>query len=140
MMNTTGSSGSTPSSFSEPRCLRILCVDDNPYFLNAVSHFLSDCGHQTTHATNAADALSLIREHETQFDAVLVEEGLCDVSGINLVGTLRAGGYRGRIVVKSSKLLQAQREAYEKLGVQALIERPVDLHELLRCIQPDAMR
>jgi CheY-like chemotaxis protein len=139
MMNTTGSSGSIPSSSGEPRCLRILCVDDNPYFLNAVSHFFSDCGHQTTHATNVHEALSLIHESGLLFDAVIIEDSFCDVGGIHWVSALRASRYRGRMVVKSSELSMAQREAYKNLGVHAMVERPVDLHELLRCIQPDAV-
>lgn len=114
---------------------RVMCVDDNHYFLTASSRFLATCGHVVTQVTNGKDAIALVRENNDRYDVILVEDSISDLGGTEVVRALRDCGFQRRILIKASDLSPARRVAYESLGVYAMIETPVDLYKLLRCIQ-----
>ncbi len=52
------------------------------------------------------------------------------MTGIELVRRLRDTSFRGKILVLSAHLSAENRAAYEALGVDGMIPKPFDLHQL----------
>jgi two-component system CheB/CheR fusion protein len=67
--------------------MRVLVVEDHLQTGKLMARLLRLRGHEAEHATSAADALELCASRE--FDVVVCDIGLPDMSGWDLVGQLR---------------------------------------------------
>ncbi len=107
---------------------KILLVDDDPAILALLTSALAPRGHNLTSCASGAAALRALAG--AQFDLVLLDLGLPDVHGLELVERWRAEAPRMRVVVITAdnsfaSLLTAIRSrAYEYL------RKPFDLNEL----------
>jgi CheY-like chemotaxis protein len=117
---------------------RIMCVDDNGYFLTAMCRFLAKCGHEATQVKKGAEAIGLVQAKPDHYDAIIVDDSISDLDGVKLVRSLRDCGFRGRVFIKASNLPPTRQEAYGLLGVCAVVEIPVDPYKLLQLIQAPA--
>jgi hypothetical protein len=52
-----------------------------------------------------------------------------------LAGALLAGGYQGRLMIKSPNLSSSRREGYQALGIHVFVPVPVDLYKLLSQVE-----
>jgi DNA-binding NtrC family response regulator len=68
---------------------RILVVDDEPTLLTLLTRFLERQGHQVTACDSAESALSEFRARPTEFDCVISDLTLPDISGEDLIAQLR---------------------------------------------------
>jgi CheY-like chemotaxis protein len=68
---------------------RVLVVEDNVEVGTFSMQLLQDLGYETTWATNAAEALELLREQHAQFDVVFSDVVMPGMSGIELGETIR---------------------------------------------------
>ncbi len=83
-------SGSTASALASPRAIRrrrILVVDDDPLVLASVVAMLEDEGHIVADAPSGAKALDALREEE--FDVVVTDQAMPDMTGIELARNIR---------------------------------------------------
>lgn len=76
-------------SLSTPRQIRAVIVDDNPDICELTAELLVARGHHVVTALNGRSALQLIVKHRP--DVALVDLGLPDVDGFELVKMLREG-------------------------------------------------
>jgi DNA-binding response OmpR family regulator len=117
---------------------RVLCMDENTYFLTGVCHFLATCGHEAVKATIARTALDLIQADPTRFDALLLADPLYDTNTLELAEALLAAGYQGKIMIKSENLSSIRREHFQAMGIQTFVPVPVDLYKLLSQVETAA--
>lgn len=68
---------------------RVLVIDDEPQILRALRINLSVRGYEVYTAATGADALRIAAEHRP--DVVILDLGLPDMSGIDVLGGLRGG-------------------------------------------------
>lgn len=68
---------------------RILIVDDEPTLLALLTRFLERQGHQLTACDSAASALREFGAKPTEFDCVISDLTLPDISGEDLIARLR---------------------------------------------------
>src|SRR3954453_7365330 len=80
---------------------RVLVVDDDPAFLSLAMRILRDAG-VTVAATEATGATGLATAHQLKPDAVLVDVGLPDRSGIDLARELVGLPWAPRVLLTST--------------------------------------
>jgi DNA-binding NtrC family response regulator len=107
----------------------ILVIEDDYLARQAETVFLEDCGYAVSTAKNGAEVQLLEGE---SFDMVLLDLGLPDIEGLELLRSIRARWPQSPvIVVTGSDDAQTAVKAL-KLGAADYLVKPVDIHELQR--------
>jgi len=106
---------------------RILCVDDEPAILRLLSVVLAHDGHEAVTAATGREAMA--RLAEGRIDAVLLDLGLPDRDGLELVSAIRAAGPVPVIVV-SARSEVTEKVAALDLGASDYLVKPFDGDEL----------
>lgn len=108
---------------SEPR--RILYVEDDPDYREAVRVILEGAGFEVVEASTAEEGLAAFQAAPT--DALLVDLMMEEVdAGVTLTREIRATGSRAPIFLLSSMGdALAYERATEELGVAAILQKPI---------------
>ncbi|MDY0743436.1 PAS domain S-box protein [Paucibacter sp. R3-3] len=69
--------------------LRVLLVDDDALVLESTAALLQDLGHQPSCASDAPDALRLLREDPAAFDLVMTDQAMPRLSGAELLAEVQ---------------------------------------------------
>ena len=110
--------------------LRILAVDDEPSIAACLSFIFGRPRYDLTCARNGNDALARLSAAPASFDIVITDNEMPRLSGLELVRELRERSFRGKIVVLSGYLTNETREAYARMKVDAILDKPFDNYEL----------
>jgi CheY-like chemotaxis protein len=110
--------------------LRILSVDDEPSVAACLSFIFERPRYELTSARHGGDALTRLAAATAPYDVVITDNEMPCVSGIELVRELRERSFGGKIIVLSGYLTNEMREAYARLNVDAIVEKPFDNYEL----------
>jgi PAS domain S-box-containing protein len=73
----------------ELRALRVLLVDDHPEVRSTTAAVLADGGHKVTEAGNGADALSLLKAADCDFDLLITDYAMPYLSGTDFLREAR---------------------------------------------------
>ena len=106
---------------------RILCIDDEPAILRLMSVVLAADGHEAVHARTARDALTVLGLGG--IDAALLDLGLPDRDGLELIGAMRSIA-DVPILVVSARGEIAEKVAALDLGACDYITKPFDGEEV----------
>ena len=113
--------------------LRILVVDDEPAIRRFLRAGLSHQGYLVDEAATGQAALDLIRRKAA--DLVVLDLGLPDIDGLEVIREIRAGGSVLPIVVLSSRDDEAAKVAALDLGADDYVTKPFGMDELLARIR-----
>ncbi|MFP4375264.1 MAG: response regulator [Spirochaetaceae bacterium] len=117
---------------------KILVVEDNRLNSVVIRRLVELAGFTADAAYSGRDALEHLAEHA--YDLVLMDLQLPDMTGIEIARSMREGGSLVRnqsvpIVALTGYADAADREACRKVGIETVIEKPIDrstLAELVR--------
>lgn len=121
------------SAAAQPQQKRVLVIDDDPAVLDLLRSALQRKSIDVATCETGADALTAVAEG--RFEVVLLDLGLPDIHGLELIHELRELAHGARIVIitadtTSESLLRAIREqAFE------YVRKPFDVHELVDIVQ-----
>jgi len=118
--------------------LKILAVDDHPSITRSMPFIFASPFYQVTSATDGDDALAKLETNLNGYDVIIVDQKMPRVSGVELVQGMRERGITGRIVVLSAHLSPEIRDAYERMGVQIVMDKPFDVEELRSVVNGSA--
>jgi CheY-like chemotaxis protein len=110
--------------------LRILAVDDEPSIAACLSFIFERPRYELTSARNGNDALTRLSTASAPYDVVITDNEMPNVSGVELVRELRQRSFRGKIIVLSADLTNETRQAYARMKVDAILDKPFDNYEL----------
>jgi DNA-binding response OmpR family regulator len=111
--------------------LRILAVDDEPSVVHAIAFALSDSSRKLSTACDAEGALHCVENDvPPPFDLIITDNNMPRMSGLDLVRRLRQENFGGKIIVLSAHLTDENCRAYSELGVDGMLPKPFDVHEL----------
>jgi two-component system, OmpR family, KDP operon response regulator KdpE len=118
-------SATTPAS--------VLIVDDEPAIRRFIRATLSVQDYQVLEAENGRDALELVRRHPV--DVLVLDIGLPDVDGFEVIKSLRESGSTLPIIVLSSRTDEAGKVRALDLGADDYVTKPFGVDELLARIR-----
>jgi two-component system, OmpR family, KDP operon response regulator KdpE len=112
---------------------RILVVDDEPAILRFLRAGLGSQRYLVIEAENGQAALDAVRQHKA--DLVVLDLGLPDIDGIEVIRRIRATGAALPIIVLSSRDDEAAKVAALDLGADDYVTKPFGIDELLARIR-----
>ena len=92
--------------------------------------------YEVTSATDGDDALAKLETNPNGYDVIIVDQKMPRLNGVELVQGIRERGVTGRIVVLSAHLSPEIRDAYRRVGVQVVMDKPFDVEELRSVVNP----
>lgn len=110
---------------------RIVVVDDDEYIRKTFFLLLSD-KYNVYLARDAGEALA--RFEKAQIDMIIADLRLPHKNGLQMIVDFRQSGYQGRIILISACADQVRPEELEKLRVDRLFIKPLDLELLTETI------
>jgi DNA-binding response OmpR family regulator len=110
--------------------LRILAVEDEAAVAQLLALVLGGPTSKVTHVCNGEEALAKIAADPLPFDVVITDHSMPKMTGLQLVGKLRAQRFGGKIVVLSAHLTQENVHAYAELSVDLMLSKPFDVNDL----------
>ena len=108
--------------------LRVLVVDDEPPIRKLLRMGLSTQGYEILEAPNGKTALELLAENP---DLIILDLGLPDVQGLELLRTIRERNENVPIVVLSSRGDERAKVEALDLGADDYVTKPFGMEELL---------
>jgi two-component system KDP operon response regulator KdpE len=108
--------------------LRVLVIDDEPPIRKLLRMGLGAQGYQTLEAANGKEALDLLCKNP---DVIILDLGLPDTQGHDLLHTIRARNEQVAIVVLSSRGDEVGKVKALDFGADDYITKPFGMNELL---------
>jgi DNA-binding response OmpR family regulator len=115
--------------------LNILLAEDERSVAFSISFALKYDGHEVEIVNDGEEALARLVMEPGVFDLIITDNNMPRMTGLDLVRRLRDASFRGKILVLSAHLSAENRAAYEALGVDGMIPKPFDLHQLRAVIR-----
>jgi two-component system KDP operon response regulator KdpE len=112
--------------------LKVLVIDDEPPIRKLLRMGLSTQGYQVLEASNGKNALGMLGEHP---DIIILDLGLPDIDGHELLASLRSRAEAVPIVVLSSRGDEAGKVRALDLGADDYVTKPFGMEELLARIR-----
>jgi two-component system KDP operon response regulator KdpE len=112
--------------------LRVLVIDDEPPIRKLLRMGLSTQGYETLDAPSGKAALDLLGQKP---DLVILDLGLPDIQGLELLRMIRTGNDTVPIVVLSSRGDEAAKVQALDLGADDYVTKPFGMDELLARIR-----
>ena len=112
---------------------KVLVVDDDPSVLATYRRLLRRAGF---HTITEADPLKVVGDDDTacQVDLLLLDHKMPGMDGLTLLAELRRRECRARCILISAYLNDDVRCQARNLGVDRMLEKPVDIRALRRAI------
>ena len=113
---------------------RILFVDGDQTIVQAVNGMLEGMGHKVRVETSGADALAAFSKHPADYDLIITDLGMPDISGLLLVDRFLKMRADVPIILLTSPDGQAQSRAREN-GVRWFGMKPLSLTALAETVE-----
>jgi two-component system KDP operon response regulator KdpE len=121
-----------------PATAHVLIVDDEPHLLRALSMNLSGRGYRVTSATTGIAALELAAAQQP--DLLVLDLGLPDIDGLEVIRRLRQGTADMPIIVLSARSASQEKVSALDLGATDYVTKPFDMNELVARLRAAARR
>lgn len=112
---------------------RILVVDDEVDLLLAMNVLLASAGYEVIEAQSGTKALELAEREDP--DLVILDLGLPDMSGVDVLGALRTARRRPKIVIVSAHTSGHTEARLLREGVDAYLTKPFNADDLIRTLK-----
>jgi two-component system KDP operon response regulator KdpE len=109
--------------------LRVLVVDDEPAILRFLRTGLTGQGYSVSTAETGRGALEVL--HADNTDLVVLDLGLPDIDGLDIIAQLRGEGSNVPIIVLSSRIEERSKVMALDLGADDYLAKPFGIDELL---------
>ena len=116
---------------------RILVVDDVQSILSLLENYLITAGAEVTTATNGAEALDkleLAASRGEEFDVVLVDLHMPQLSGPATLERLRSTGHNMPVIAMSASTMKGDIEHSQRLGFADFVSKPFTADQVLNSV------
>jgi DNA-binding NtrC family response regulator len=111
---------------------KVLLVDDEEQFLDALSQRLETRGIKVDSVTSGEDAVKKVEDQN--FDAIIVDLAMPGIDGIETLKRIKGKRPDLEIIMLTGHATVKSGIEAMKLGAEDFLEKPVDLNELLEKI------
>ena len=132
-LNVDPMEGSFTLEHVDPQKLRgtLLHIDDSPMDRRLLRHYLDETQLTVVSVENGQAALDRVGEG---FDAVIIDNDLADMTGVELAQTLRARGVSVPLIMFTADTRPATRDAARNARVSAIIPKPTSKDTVLQAL------
>ncbi|MDR2516560.1 MAG: response regulator [Spirochaetaceae bacterium] len=113
---------------------RVLVVDDVPINLDVAKGMLQPYGMRIDCVSGGREAIDLIREHKTHYDAIFMDHMMPGMDGVEAVRLIREidGGYAKNIpiIVLTANAISGNEEMFLGCGFNDFLSKPIDILRL----------
>jgi len=120
--------------------MRILLVEDDRMIGGSLVHGLSDSGYSVDWVRSARDAGAALRDERATYQIVLLDWGLPDKSGLELLRALRQSGNNVPVLMITARDALTDRVNGLDVGADDFLVKPFELAELKARIRALARR
>jgi two-component system OmpR family response regulator/two-component system response regulator QseB len=110
--------------------VNVLLVEDEARIASFVAKALTRRGHTVDWAVTGRDAIERA-QGATRPDVVVLDLGLPDIDGLDVLAALRRHGGGPRVVVVTARTDPTDRSRAEALGIDRYLVKPFSLSELV---------
>ncbi len=124
------------SSELQEKNFNILMVDDNPIDIILMSSAFRNEGNSVNFISkdSGSDGLEFIRQNIAHLDLIILDVNLNDLSGFDILRSIRQGGHIPVIMFSTSDLESDVKTAYD-LGANSYLVKPLDHDQYERISQ-----
>jgi CheY-like chemotaxis protein len=112
---------------------QVLIAEDTPELQILERRILESMGATVTLANNGVEAVELASNHP--FDLILMDMQMPEMDGLEATRTLKAAGNPTPIVALTANVMQKHRDAFDQVGGDGFLSKPIDKAELQRTLQ-----
>lgn len=109
----------------------VVIVDDDGVIRDLLEFVISEVGCEVHQCATGNEALAAVRAHRPAL--VLLDLGLPDISGLEVLSSLRAEGIEVPVIAMSGDPGEASESV--RLGAAEFIDKPLDLDELAETVR-----
>jgi CheY-like chemotaxis protein len=113
---------------------KILVVDDDPSVLRSYGRLLRRSGYETVTDDGGPGLLDRLAGHRDS-DLLILDYRMPYQDGLSVLEGLRAGGHAPKTILISAYANDEVRQRAVRLGVEMILEKPVDVCRLRQSIQ-----
>jgi CheY-like chemotaxis protein len=113
---------------------RILCVDDDATVLRVISQVFGRAGHLVTSVRSSNDALERVRATPADFDVVVTDQTMPDLTGLELAAQLYAARPHLPVILLSGYAESSLAQAAPP-NVRLCLQKPLTANALLRAVE-----
>jgi CheY-like chemotaxis protein len=107
------------------RSLRVIYADDMRELRQLMEIVLGRDGHHVDSVSDGHLALEIVKKNLNAYDVVITDHHMPTISGLELVGQLRALNFPGKIIVFSSELSTEVDAGYRRHKVDHILPKPI---------------
>ena len=111
--------------------MRVLQIEDDAKTAQSVELILRAEGHECDTAESGEIALELARTAD--YDIILLDIGLPDIDGYEVLRRLRNAGVTTPVIIQSGVVLRKNK--VQNLGIRDVLAKPFGRHELTQSLQ-----
>ncbi|MFW6332745.1 MAG: PAS domain-containing hybrid sensor histidine kinase/response regulator [Thermodesulfobacteriota bacterium] len=112
----------------------ILIIDDEPYFLEAVKEHLTLLGYRVTAEGSSLRALDSFRTASKDFDLILTDQSMPEMTGIQLAGLIRELNPAVPIILCTGFSDQVTPQSAGQFGISRFLMKPVSRATLAQAV------
>lgn len=112
---------------------RVLLVDDEEDFTNALSKRLEARNLKVKTVNRGEDAIHMVAEHS--FDAIILDLAMPGMDGLETLQKIKASHPDAEIIMLTGHASVEKSVKAMKIGAEDLLEKPVDISDLLNKIE-----
>ncbi|CAN5736910.1 hypothetical protein BH20ACT4_BH20ACT4_13620 [soil metagenome] len=117
--------------------MRLLLVEDEPRIASFVELALGAAGFVVEWVETGAAALDRAQvPDDRRPDVVVLDLGLPDIDGLDVLATLRASGCETPVIVLTARTESSERARAVELGIDDYIVKPFAIAELVASLPP----
>ena len=116
-------------------CPNILVIDDEEILLDLISEILEDHGYGVTALMSSPDALAVFSDRPAEFDLVVTDEKMPDLSGTDLARQILAIRPDIPIILYTDYPEVSSEKRARAAGVRAILRKSSRTAELALCVR-----
>jgi CheY-like chemotaxis protein len=107
-----------------------MIVEDNSLMRLTLAVALVEDNVEIVSASNGIDALKLFQDHDGKFDAILTDNAMPKMDGLEFVRSIRGTGFAGRIVVMSGDMTPEKLKEFKEHSITAFFPKPFEIGQV----------
>lgn len=111
----------------------ILVVDDEKFIVDTITQHLKECGYEVVGLIDSTEALETVQNED--FDLVLTDLRMPEVSGMDIARAVRAKGTDAMVIILTGYATLDSAIESVSLDVYAYLNKPFELRELGRVVE-----